>query len=159
MTNKHHHYTLSVEWTGNNGIGTENYEVYSRSHSIRSASKPIIEASSDAAFRGDESKYNPEELFVASLSSCHMLWYLHLCADNDIVVHAYKDYPEGTLVEPGGSPGHFSSVVLHPEVTVAEDWMIEKAAALHEEAHRKCFIANSCNFPVSFVPAVSVGVF
>jgi organic hydroperoxide reductase OsmC/OhrA len=157
MTNKHHHYTLDITWTGNNGIGTENYEVYSRSHSIRSAEKPIIEASSDAAFRGDIEKYNPEELFVASLSSCHMLWYLHLCADNDIVVHAYTDKPEGTLTEPSTGPGHFSSVMLHPSVLVAEAWMTEKALQLHEEAHQRCFIANSCNFPVGVQPVCSVG--
>lgn len=157
MTGKHHHYTLEVEWTGNNGIGTENYEVYSRSHLIRSAEKPVIEASSDAAFRGDVEKYNPEELFVASLSSCHMLWYLHLCADNDIVVHAYKDNPEGTLSEPAGAPGHFSSVILKPEVMVAETWMMEKALALHAQAHEHCFIANSCNFPITILPACTVG--
>ena len=157
MTSKHHHYTLAVEWTGNNGIGTENYEVYSRSHSIQSADKPIIAASSDAAFRGDDTKYNPEELFVASLSSCHMLWYLHLCADNDIVVHTYNDKPEGTLVEPKNAPGHFASVTLNPKVMVSESWMLEKAHMLHEEAHKKCFIANSCNFPISILPICSVG--
>lgn len=157
MTGKHHHYSLEVEWTGNNGIGTENYEVYSRSHLIRSAQKPIIEASSDAAFRGDVEKYNPEELFVAAIASCHMLWYLHLCADNDIVVHAYKDFPEGVLSEPAGAPGHFSSVTLKPHVMVAEAWMLEKALSLHTQAHERCFIANSCNFPVSIVPECSVG--
>ncbi|MGC4059128.1 MAG: OsmC family protein [Chitinophagaceae bacterium] len=157
MTDKHHHYTLEVEWTGNNGIGTENYEVYSRSHLVRAAHKPVIEASSDAAFRGDVEKYNPEEFFVASISSCHMLWYLHLCADNDIVVHAYRDNPEGTLCEPAGAPGHFASVVLKPKVTVAEEWMVEKANSLHEQAHERCFIANSCNFPISIVPECNVG--
>lgn len=157
MTGKHHHYTLEVEWTGNNGLGTENYEVYSRSHLIRSGQKPVIEASSDAAFRGDVEKYNPEELFVAAISSCHMLWYLHLCADNDIVVHAYRDNPEGTLSEPIEAPGHFSSVILHPEVMVAEDWMLEKAQALHQEAHARCFIANSCNFPITIASVCKVG--
>lgn len=157
MTNKHHHYTLAVEWTGNNGIGTENYEVYSRSHTIQSDDKPIIEASSDTAFRGDQTKYNPEELFVASISSCHMLWYLHLCADNDIVVHTYKDAAEGTLVESASTAGHFASVILNPMVTVSESWMLEKAHLLHAEAHKKCFIANSCNFPISIMPVCTVG--
>ena len=94
---KHHKYTLQVVWTGDQGSGTSRYDAYSRDHLVRAANKPAIEASSDPAFRGDAKRHNPEELFVASLSSCHMLWYLHLCAVNGIVVTGYVDDPVGRV--------------------------------------------------------------
>ena len=93
---KMHNYTLFLEWTGNKGEGTKNYRSYERSHRISTAvTNQVIEGSSDPAFLGDKTKYNPEELFVASLASCHMLWYLHLCASNNIVVLEYTDEPLG----------------------------------------------------------------
>jgi organic hydroperoxide reductase OsmC/OhrA len=153
MSNKQHLYKIAVEWTGNNGIGTAAYAVYGRSHNIRAAHKPVIEGSSDATFMGDDTKYNPEELFLSSISSCHMLWYLHLCADEGIVVEAYNDNAEGTMEETSTRGGHFSEVVLYPKVEVTESWMIEKAIALHEIAHQHCFIANSCNFPILVQPS------
>ncbi|MDI9319997.1 MAG: OsmC family protein [Phycisphaerales bacterium] len=152
MINKNHHYTVAVEWTGNKGLGTENYEVYDRSHTVQVSDKPLIECSSDTPFRGDAVKYNPEDFFVSSLATCHMLWYLHLCADNNIVVHTYNDKAEGVLEVSTDKPGHFSSVTLHPEVGVAEAWMLDKANELHTDAHKKCFIANSCNFPIDIKP-------
>lgn len=155
MNNHQHHYNVAIEWTGNNGLGTENYEVYDRSHTIRVAEKPVIEASSDAPFRGDVEKYNPEELFISAISSCHMLWYLHLCADNEIVVHSYEDQADGTLEIDHGN-GKISAVTLNPKVTVSESWMLEKAHLLHQEAHKKCFIANSCNCPINILPICTV---
>lgn len=153
MINKNHHYTVAVEWTGNNGLGTENYEVYDRSHTVQVEGKALIECSSDTPFRGDAAKYNPEDFFVSSLATCHMLWYLHLCADNNIVVHTYNDKAEGVLDVSSDKPGHFSAVTLHPIVGVAEAWMLDKANELHEKAHQKCFIANSCNFPIYIKPS------
>lgn len=152
MIGNQHHYKVKIEWTGNNGLGTENYEVYSRSHTVSVNGKPQLECSSDTPFRGDAGKYNPEDFFVSAIASCHMLWYLHLCADNGIVVHAYDDDVQGLLIASSDKPGHFDSVTLSPRVAVAEQWMEEKALALHEEAHAKCFIANSCNFPVNVKP-------
>ena len=145
--NRQHHYKAVITWTGNLGKGTCGYKEYERSHSISVENKPGIYASSDPSFMGDASKYNPEELFLASLSSCHMLWYLHLCSDNGIVVTAYTDQATGTMAE-NEQRGKFIEVVLHPQVQVKEVSMIEKANELHEQANRKCFIANSCNFPV-----------
>jgi organic hydroperoxide reductase OsmC/OhrA len=156
MINKDHHYKVLVEWTGNNGLGTENYEVYSRSHNVLIEGKPNIECSSDTPFRGDAGKHNPEDFFVSSIATCHMLWYLHICADNDIVVHSYQDNAEGVLVVSSDIPGHFASVVLNPIVGVAEEWMMERANALHQEAHKNCFIANSCNFPIIIQPSSKI---
>ncbi len=144
---KQHHYKTTVTWTGNLGKGTLGYKGYERSHSIIVENKALIAASSDPAFMGDPSKHNPEELFLASLSSCHMLWYLHLCTDNGIIVTAYTDYATGTMEE-NEEGGKFIEVELHPQVVVAQESMIEKANELHEQANKKCFIANSCNFPV-----------
>lgn len=144
-----HPYRIHLEWTGNTGAGTAAYAGYERSHRISAPGKPDLAGSSDVSFRGEASRYNPEELFVASLSACHMLWYLHLCAEAGIVVTAYRDRAQGVLaLEPGGS-GRFREVVLHPEVTVRDPEMRAGALALHEEAHARCFIARSVNFPVT----------
>jgi organic hydroperoxide reductase OsmC/OhrA len=151
--NKEHHYTVQIEWTGNRGKGTVHYTEYDRNHILRAAGKPDLACSSDTAFRGDASRYNPEDMLVASLSSCHMLWYLHLCADAGVVVTAYIDKPKGVMLETAGS-GHFTEVVLHPEVTIANLEMKDKAISLHDEAHKRCFIANSVNFPVTHIPVV-----
>lgn len=153
---KEHHYTVTVTWTGNKGTGTSAYTAYERSHSIRSKTKISIEASSDPAFRGDKTKYNPEELFLSSLSSCHMLWYLHLCSEAGVVVTDYTDTPEGTMIESGEGSGYFNAVTLFPQVTVADEKMVKKAVDLHHEANKKCFIANSCNFLIEHDPKITV---
>ncbi|MEO6668484.1 MAG: OsmC family protein [Ferruginibacter sp.] len=148
---KQHHYKATITWTGNRGEGTKTYTGYDRSHEISINNKADISASSDAPFMGDTTKHNPEDLLLASLSSCHMLWYLHLCSDNGIIVKNYVDHASGTMVQTGKG-GHFEEVVLHPQVTVTDIGMIEKANSLHDEAHRCCFIANSCNFLVRHEP-------
>jgi organic hydroperoxide reductase OsmC/OhrA len=156
---KTHHYAITVEWTGNTGTGTSGYKSYERRHEITSAarSKPPIPGSSDPAFRGDPARWNPEELLVASLSACHKLWYLHLCADAGIVVLDYVDHADGTMEESADGSGRFKHVVLRPEVTVAQASDIGKAAQLHDVAHSKCFIANSVNFPVLHESRIAVG--
>ncbi len=151
-TEKYHHYTTAVRWTGNKGTGTSRYDAYERSHTLSIDGKQDIMCSSDIPFRGDGTKHNPEDMLVASLSSCHMLWYLHLCADAGVVVTDYTDNATGTMVQNVDGGGHFTEVVLHPVVTVTDSSMIEKANQLHDVAHRKCFIANSCNFPVKHEP-------
>ncbi len=154
--NNLHHFKTTVTWTGNRGEGTLAYKGYDRSHAISASHKPTILASSAGAFMGDEDKYNPEELFLASLSSCHMLWYLHLCADQGIVVTAYTDLATGGLDEHHVQGGKFTEVMLHPHVTVAHSSMIARANELHKLAGEKCFIANSCNFPVKHHPVCKV---
>ncbi len=147
---KAHQYQVNVEWTGNKGSGTFDYRSYGREHTVTVADKEApIHCSSDPSFRGDSKRYNPEELFVASLSSCHMLWYLHLCAVNDVIVLEYTDNASGKMIENVNGSGQFESVTLYPEVVVSKTEMIEKAKELHEKAHEMCFIANSCAFPVT----------
>lgn len=153
---KQHRYATRTEWTGNLGEGTASYRTYSRDHVISAAGRPHLAGSSDPAFRGDASRWNPEDLLVASLSSCHMLWYLHLCAQAKITVLAYRDDATGTMVEDAGGGGRFTQAVLRPVATLAAGGDAALATALHEEAHRLCFIANSVNFPVSIEPVVLV---
>jgi organic hydroperoxide reductase OsmC/OhrA len=80
-------------WTGNKGEGTSTYRALDRSFDFCIEHKSIIKGSSDPAFLGDETKYNPEELLLSSIFSCHMLWYLHLCAEAGIIVVSYLDHP------------------------------------------------------------------
>lgn len=143
-----HHFSVTVEWAGNLGSGTADYREYSRNHEIGGTGKPVVPGSSAPAFRGDAARYNPEELLIASLSACHMVWYLHLCAINEVVVTAYSDSAAGELQLDAGGGGRFASVTLRPRVSIAPDCSRETAMRLHSEANRLCFIANSVNFPV-----------
>jgi organic hydroperoxide reductase OsmC/OhrA len=156
-TIRRHHYRIATRWIGNRGAGTADYRAYGRDYESAGEGKSgVIPGSADAAFRGDPSRYNPEELLVAALSSCHMLAYLHLCADAGIVVTAYADDAEGEMAE-GGGTGHFTRVTLRPRTAVADASRIAEAAALHERAHHACFIAQSVNFPVDCDPRVTAG--
>jgi len=150
---REHRYQVTVDWTGNLGIGTSGYRDYDRRHEIIVDGKPVIAGSSDPAFLGDPARWNPEEMLVASLSACHMLWYLHLCADAGIVVTAYRDPAEGLMEEGKGGTGRFVGVTLKPEIEVQLGADLDKARALHREAHARCFIANSVNFPVACEPS------
>lgn len=151
---KTHSYSLDLRWTGNTGSGTASYRNFERSHELSAPGKQSIAGSSDPAFRGDSASWNPEELLVASLSQCHMLWYLHLCATAKVVVTAYEDHPTGTMAENPDGSGQFTEVTLHPVLVVAAPEMVEKAIALHDEVHKFCFIARSVNFPVRNAPTV-----
>lgn len=153
---KQHHYTTTIQWTGNQGSGTKDYKSYSRNHIILVNNKVEIKASSDPVFRGDPSRHNPEELLVASISACHMLWYLHLCTEAGVIVTTYADKAEGIMKETTTGGGYFSEVVLNPIVTVTDQTMIAKANALHKEANTFCFIANSVNFQVHHKPTCLV---
>lgn len=140
-----------MRWTGNTGQGTLEYRGYERAHEYSVDGKPVIPGSSDPAFRGDGTRYNPEELLVMSLSSCHMLWYLHLAAESRVVVVDYVDDAVGTMVEDAEKGGYFTEVTLRPVVTVAgSDPSL--AESLHQRAHHLCFVANSVNFPVRCEP-------
>lgn len=150
-----HHYKVNIIWTGNLGTGTSGYTSYNRNHTLSAENKTdAIKLSSDPVFRGDTSLYNPEELLVASIASCHMLWYLHLCADAKITVMNYEDSPEGFMEEGGIAPGKFIKVILHPRITIKKNDDSKKAIALHHEANAKCFISNSCNFPIEHQPEI-----
>jgi organic hydroperoxide reductase OsmC/OhrA len=151
-----HTYDVTVTWTGDEGAGTAAYRSYRRDHVVDAAGRPPIPGSSDPAFRGDEARWNPEQLLVVSLSQCHMLWYLHLCVEAGVVVHGYRDDARGEMEENADGSGQFVAVTLRPAVTVADAAMVDRAVALHGAVPAKCFIARSVNFPVHHEPTVVV---
>ncbi|WP_029145661.1 OsmC family protein [Microbacterium luticocti] len=151
-----HHYRLRAVWTGDRGTGTSGYRDYDRLVTLSAAGKPDLLASSDKPFRGDPTRWNPEDLLLAALSECHLLSYLHACVAAGVVVVGYTDDASGVMTEDGAGGGAFTEVVLRPHVVVAEASMVESATAAHHQAHEWCFIANSVNFPVRIQPVIEV---
>lgn len=150
-----HHYALAVEWTGDRGTGTSGYRDYDRAITVRAAGKPDLLASADRTFHGDAARWNPEEMLVAALSTCHLLSYLHVASREGVVVTGYSDEPTGLMVT-DGIGGRFAEVLLRPVVTVAAEAMVDRARAAHRAASEACFIAASVNFPVRHEPTVLV---
>jgi len=169
-----HTYQLNVTWTGNTGDGTATYRSYRRDSETvaagspaerseapgagqaNTAGPPTLPGSSDPSFRGDPTRWNPEQLLVASVAQCHLLWYLHLCAVNHVVVAAYTDSPIGVMAETPDGGGHFTGITLYPQVSVTSPDMVTRAEELHAQAHQLCFIANSVNFPITHQPLIDV---
>ncbi|MEI2265840.1 OsmC family protein [Erwinia sp. CGal63] len=152
MADREHRYHVTVEWTGNKGQGTESYKAYDREFNVLAEAKTAIAGSSDPAFLGNASRWNPEEMLLASASACHKLWYLHLCAEAGISVESYLDKAEGTMME--ARQGRFTQILLRPQITLRAGDDIELAKALHHKAHEQCFIANSLNFPIVCEPQI-----
>lgn len=152
----HHHYELTVTWTGDTGEGTSTYRGYRRTHTVTAHGPPELLGSADRTFHGDRDRWNPEQLLLASLAQCHMLSYLHVCVTEGVVVRGYVDRAVGTMVSDPDGSGRFTEAVLRPEVTVADELMVEAATRAHRRAHELCFIANSVSFPVRHDPAVRV---
>lgn len=153
---REHSYRLTTTWTGDRGSGTSGYRAYDRAVTLRIDGKPDVHASSDKPFRGDGSKWNPEDLLLAALSECHLLSYLHACVVAGVVVTAYRDEASAVMVEDGRGGGAFREVLLRPQVTIADESMRDAASAAHAQAHEWCFIANSVNFPVRHEATVEV---
>lgn len=149
-----HRYALTVTWTGNTGDGTATYRGYRRTHTVSAEGPPELLGSADRTFHGDRERWNPEQLLLAALSQCHLLSYLHVCAEAGVVVTAYVDRATGSMATDRDGGGRFTSVVLHPAVTVAEPGMVAAATAAHRRANQLCFIANSVSFDVHHEPVV-----
>jgi organic hydroperoxide reductase OsmC/OhrA len=126
----------------------ENIKTYSRNHSITIEGKPVLNVSAAKAFKGDAALYNPEDMLLSSLVSCHMMSYLYVCAQNGIEVLSYTDDAVATLEVNDDGSGRFTEVILTPKVIIAQADRIEEALTLHKKANELCFIANSCNFPI-----------
>jgi organic hydroperoxide reductase OsmC/OhrA len=154
MTKLHQH-EARIRWTGNRGTGTSAYRAYDRNWDFCSPGKPVVHCSNDPMLGGDPAKHNPEDMLVAALSSCHMLWYLHLCAVGGVIVLSYEDDAIGEMVMHRDGSGEFTSVLLRPQIRVTAESDRQEAARLHEEAHRFCFIARSMNFPVRIEPVIA----
>jgi organic hydroperoxide reductase OsmC/OhrA len=151
-----HTYDVTITWTGNRGEGTTGVRDYDRDHTIAAQGPPAIDGTADPGFLGDPERWNPEQLFTVSISQCHMLWYLGLCARAGVVVHEYTDEAEGTMVTAPDGSGHFTEVILRPRIVVGAPEQVEKATSLHQKAHEMCFIAQSVNFEVKVEPDITV---
>lgn len=150
-----HEITASIRWTGNRGQGTRTYRGYDRTWDIVTAQKVVVHCSNDPLLGGDTTKHNPEDLLLASLASCHMLWYLHLASDAGIVVHRYSDSPVGLGETAPNGAGRFLRATLRPRIVLSEAADAQRADALHHKVHEFCFIARSLNFPVTYEASYS----
>jgi organic hydroperoxide reductase OsmC/OhrA len=151
-----HTFEAAITWTGNTGNGTATWKDYERDHLIRVAGKPDLAGSASPIYRGAAERYNPEDLFVASVAACHMLFFLSRCARAGVRVTAYEDRACGTIGNDADGGGRFTHILLRPVATVAAGDMVEIALSQHEEAHRLCFIANSCSAPIHVEPRILV---
>jgi organic hydroperoxide reductase OsmC/OhrA len=151
-----HEYRLALRWTGNRGSGTSGYRAYGREHEVSAEGRPVLLGSSDPVFRGDPTRWNPEQLLLAAAAQCHLLAYLHLAAVHGVVVTDYVDTPTAVMTEDGRGGGRFTDITLHPVVTVAAPDQVETADRLHQEANRACFIAASLAVPVRHQPRTLV---
>lgn len=150
-----HEYTAGVRWTGNRGLGTRTYRGYDRTWNVSTPGKPTITCSNDPLLGGDPQLPNPEELLLASLSACHMLWYLHLASEAGIIVHGYEDYPVAIGRTEGNGAGAFVNATLKPQILVEARTDLELADDLHHRIAAFCFIARSVNFPVRYAATYS----
>ena len=149
-----HTYRSTIRWTGDRGTGTTGYRDYDRLYDVLVGGKPTIAGSSDPLYRGDPARHNPEDLLLAAVSACHMLWYLHLCADAGVVVVDYVDDCDGQLAENADGSGRFTTITLRPRVTVTEASDTELARRLHADAGRMCPLAASMVFPIDHEPTI-----
>jgi organic hydroperoxide reductase OsmC/OhrA len=143
-----HLFKAEAKWNSDQNLIDSTKKFYSKSHEIIIEGKPVLNVSAAKAFKGDPELYNPEDLLLSSLVSCHMMSYLYVCSQNGIEVLEYSDNAEATLeVSPDGS-GRFVTVTLNPEVKISNSSQIQQALDLHQKANQLCFIANSCKFPI-----------
>ncbi|MEM9579196.1 MAG: OsmC family protein [Pseudomonadota bacterium] len=147
---KQHDFTSRVRWTGNTGKGNAAYLGYTRNWSVETPGKPHIACSNDPLLGGDPGLHNPEDLLIATVSSCHMLWYLHLASDAGVVVHSYVDDPVGRGESLPDGTGRFVSAVLRPKIGLAPGVDPKLADSIHSKIHAHCFIARSVNFPITY---------
>jgi organic hydroperoxide reductase OsmC/OhrA len=157
MSDRTHLFRVTTTWTGNAGEGTRAANAYDRAYTSAIAGKPTLYGSSGTAVRSDPSRHNPEDLLVASVSACHMLWYLAIAAKRKIVVTSYVDRAEGTMTEARNGSGRMTSVILAPRIVLAPGTDVTAADALHEEAHEMCYVAQSVNFPITVEAHYEVG--
>ncbi|MEO1139660.1 MAG: OsmC family protein [Pseudomonadota bacterium] len=145
-----HDYTARVVWTGNRGQGTTHYRGYDRTWNVETPGKPVVHCSNDPLLGGDPTLHNPEDLLIAALSACHMLWYLHLASDAGIVVLGYEDDPLAVGETDANHASRFLRATLRPTIKMAEGADLGIADGIHHRIHETCFIARSVNFPVDY---------
>ena len=143
----------SIRWTRTSADFT--YDTYNRAHEVRFKDGAIVLPGSSAPeFRGDAERVDPEEAFVASLSACHMLTFLAICARKRFVVDSYEDDAEGWLEKGENGKLWMARVTLRPRVRFGGNITIDSdtLAQIHHQSHGECFIANSVKTEVRMEP-------
>lgn len=146
-----------ISWQRDGAVFTDNK--YSRAHEWRFDGGAVVRASSSPHVvrvpMSDASAVDPEEAFVASLSSCHMLWFLSLAANRGWVIDAYHDDAVGTMAKNAAGKLAMTEVVLRPRVAFANPPpSAEALSELHHRAHEECFIATSVKTDVRCEPVL-----
>lgn len=146
-------FSVSVAWNRSADDTTDNFH---RGHEVRYGSGTTIPASSAPSFSGDVDRVNPEEQLIGALSSCHMLTFLAIAAKKRLVVDDYADTADGVLGRNAAGRLAITTVTLRPQVTFRGDKQptADELKALHDSAHRNCFIANSVATDVHVEPVV-----
>ena len=152
-----HLFKARLNWTSASKETISTSKKYTKTHQITIEDKAILNVSAAKAFKGDPYLYNPEDLLLSSVVSCHMMSYLYVCSQNDINVISYQDNAEATLEVTENGSGRFIEVRLHPKISIQQPEKIDLALSLHAKANELCFIANSCNFPILHFPSCELG--
>lgn len=139
-----HFYRARLTWVGGERGPAVTYEGYSRDFRVDFPGKAPLDGSADPSYRGSADRVNPEELLVASVSSCHMLTYIALAVRARMDVVSYEDAAEGIMQIVDGKM-RVTDIVLRPRIVLGSGADLERAHAIHEQAHEQCFIANSVN--------------
>ena len=154
------HYTSTIVWRRDNASFADNR--YSRRHSWQFDGGAVVLASSSPHIvplpYSDPAGVDPEEAFVASLSSCHMLWFLDIAARAGWVVDQYRDAAVGTMARNAEGWLAMTRVTLYPAVQFASERAPTRDALqdLHHRAHASCFIASSVRTEVLCAPIFDV---
>lgn len=151
-----HLFKAKLNWISNDKEVDPIVKSYTRSHTIAIEDKPILNVSAAKAFKGNPEVYNPEDLLLSSIVSCHMMSYLYVCGQESIEVVSYTDEAEATLEVLSDGSGRFIEVRLYPTVIIKQPEILAKALSLHKKANELCFIANSCNFPIVHFPICEI---
>jgi organic hydroperoxide reductase OsmC/OhrA len=151
-----HLFKAKLNWFSTIKEEVSTSKIYTKNHTITIEGKDILDVSAAKAFKGDPSLYNPEDLLLSSVVSCHMMSYLYVCSQNGIEVVSYTDAADATLEVLESGSGRFTQVRLYPKVIIRQKEKITEAISLHKKANELCFIANSCNFHIIHEPLCEV---
>lgn len=147
-----HEYEIGLSWIGDVNL-EKNYR-YNKTYELSFKNKPNMVGSADPMFHGNPNLYNPEEMLLSALASCHMMSFFYLCGKEKIKINSYQDKPIGKLkTNPNGS-GQFEEVTLHP-IIKTDDKNLKKIEGLFIQANDYCFIARSCNFTIKHKPLIT----
>ncbi|WP_159022904.1 OsmC family protein [Formosa sp. L2A11] len=147
---------INNSWSLEEATSTKKEGGSLKTHQVFLEDGKRLDVSAAKPFKGDASKYNPEELLMAALSSCHFMSYLYVCEQAGISILEYSDSVEGFLMLNNDGSGAFTKVTLNPKVKIESESQKQLAEDLHKKAGALCFIANSCAFTIEYKPKIEV---